>query len=181
MEEDTRLIEEYLSGHEGAVEELVVKYQKQIYAFLYRMTRDMEETKDLTQKTFIQVVQGLKTFRRESSFKTWLYKIALNTCRNHVSRTRHEEVELEERVVEGGADALAAMMEKERREQIRKGLEELPERQRLAIVLRVGNGLSCAEAAGVMGCSEGAVKSNYHFGVTRLRELLKEKGYEVKS
>jgi len=54
-----------------------VRYQKQIYAFIYRMTKDMEESKDLTQKTFINAVNGIREFRRTASFKTWLYQIAV--------------------------------------------------------------------------------------------------------
>lgn len=78
MEEDIRLVERYIAGDGRSVEELVMKYQKQIYALVYRMTNDIEETKDLTQKTFVKAINGLKGFRKETSFKTWLYQIAIN-------------------------------------------------------------------------------------------------------
>ena len=79
------------------------------------------------------------------------------------------------------ASALTDIIENETKNHIKEGLGELPERQRLAIVLRVYDGLSCSETAKAMGCSEGAVKAHYHNGVKRLREILKEKGYEVRS
>ncbi|MEW6002223.1 MAG: RNA polymerase sigma factor [Nitrospirota bacterium] len=179
MDEDLRLIEKYCSGNEEALEELVLKYQKQVYGLIYRMTNDIEEAKDLTQKTFLNVIKGIKDFRRESSFKTWLYRIAINVGLNH-RKSRHEEVELEELLKGDQPGALSRIIEKERRIYIRKSLAEIPERQRLALLLRVYEGLSLSETAQVMGCSEGAVKANYHNAVKRLKEILKVKGYETK-
>ncbi|MDH5767809.1 MAG: RNA polymerase sigma factor [Nitrospirota bacterium] len=179
--EDFDLIERYISGDEDSIEELVMKYQKQIYALVYRITNDIEEAKDLTQKTFVKAINGLKGFRKEASFKTWLYQIAINTSLNHIRQSKHEEVEIEGSIMGNKANALTDIMENEKRNYIRKGLDELPERQRLAIVLRVYNGLNCNETAKAMGCSEGAVKAHYHNGVKRLRGILKEKGYEVRS
>lgn len=192
-EEDIRLIERYIAGDEGAIEELVMRYQRQIYYFLYRMTKDIEGSKDLTQKTFIKAIKGIKGFRKEASFKTWLYQIAMNTGINHIKQNRHEEIELEESTIDpepwprrqdrlnsGKAGALSEIIEKEKKDYIKKGLDELPERQRLAIVLRAYDGLSCSETARVMGCSEGAVKASYHNGVKRLREILKGRGYEIR-
>ena len=179
--EDLDLIERYIAGDEGSIEELVMKYQKQIYALVYRITNDIEEAKDLTQKTFVKAINGLKGFRKEASFKTWLYQIAINTSLNHIRQSKHEEVEIEGSIMGNKANALTDIMENEKRNYIRKGLDELPERQKLAIVLRVYNGLSCSETAKAMGCSEGAVKAHYHNGVKRLKGILKEKGYEVRS
>lgn len=181
MEEDSRLVERYIAGDETAIEELVMKYQKQIYALIYRMTDDIEEAKDLTQKTFIKTIKGLKSFRKEASFKTWLYQIAINTSLNHIKQNRYEEMELEESIIGNQKGALAAIIENEEKEHIKKGLSELPERQRLAIILRIYDGLSCIETARVMGCSEGAVKAHYHNGVKKLREIFKEKGYEIRA
>lgn len=65
MDEDIKLIERYLSGDESAIEEIVRKYQKHVYAFVYRMVRDLEESKDLTQKTFIKAVRGVRGFKQE--------------------------------------------------------------------------------------------------------------------
>lgn len=179
MEEDIRLVERYLAGDEGAIEGLVMKYQKNIYALICRMTNDLEEAKDLTQKAFVGAIKGLKGFRRAASFKTWLYRIAINTSLNHIRKNRHKEVELEESLAGNQPGILSTILEKEKWGHIQKGLDELPERQRLAIVLRVYDGLSCSDTAKVMGCSEGAVKAHYHNGVKRLREILKERGYEI--
>lgn len=181
MEEDASLIDKYLAGDEDAIEELVMRYQRQIYSFVYRMINDMEEAKDLTQKTFIKAIKGIRSFRRRSSFKTWLYRIATNTSLNHIKQKREEETELDESLASNQAGALSDILEKEKEISIKRGLKELPERQRLAIILRAYDGLSCSETAMVMKCSEGAVKAHYHQGVKKLKEILKEKGYEIRA
>lgn len=182
MEEDEGLVERYIAGDERAIEEIVMKYQRQIYAFVYRMVNDMEDAKDLTQKTFIKAIKGIRGFRKEASFKTWLYQIAVNTGRNHIRERGHEEVELQESIIDsehesGRIGALSAIIEKEKMDYVKKGINKLPERQRLAVILRAYDGLSCSEAARAMGCSEGNVKAHYHNGVKRLREILK--GYSL--
>lgn len=181
MEEDIGLIEKYLSGQESAFEDLVMKYQRQIFAFVYRMIGDREESKDLTQRAFIQALMGISGFRRQAAFRTWLYQIALNVCRNHLKRHRHEDAEVEDTLAGNGESALSAMIEREKKDQMRLALERLPERQRIAVLLRVYDGLSCEETARVMGCSTGAVKAHYHFGVKKLKDVLREKGYEIRS
>lgn len=180
MEEDTRLVEKYRSGDNDAIEQLVMKYQKQIYAFVYRMINDPEEAKDLTQKTFLKAFNAIGNFRQEASFKTWLYKIAMNTSLSHFTQNRQRgtETELQEALIGSQAGALSLVIEKEQMEYLRKALGKLPERQRLAIILRAYEGLSCKETAEVMGCSEGTVKAHYHTAVKGLRALLKERGYE---
>jgi len=181
MTDDIALIQRYLAGEEAAAEELVLRYQKQLYAFLYRMTRDMEEAKDLTQKTFLKAIQGLGGFRGDASFKTWLYQIALNTGLNHLKENRREMVDIDETALGSSDDTLDGLIEEERKQRIRNSLHRLPERQRTAVVLRAYDGLSCMETAQVMGCSEGAVKAHYHLGVKKLREYMEECGYAARS
>lgn len=181
MDEDIGLVESYIAGDEEAVEKLVVKYQRQIYAVIYRMTKNIEDARDLTQKTFVRAIEGIGGFRRESSFKTWLYRIAINISLNHIKQNRREEVELVDTIMGNQAGTLSKIIENERKSYIKKSLDELPGRQRLALILRAYEGLSCSETAQAMGCTEGAVKAHYHNGVKRLREILKEKGYEIKS
>lgn len=180
MDEDLRLIERYIAGDADAVEDLVMKYQRQIHAVLYRMTGNTEDAKDLTQTAFVRAMEGVRGFRGDSSFKTWLYQIAINAGLNHLKQNRRQEVELEESLMGHHAGALSTIIEKERRVSIKKGLDKLPERQRLAVILRAYEGLSCAETAQVMGCTEGAVKAHYHHAVKKLREILKERGYAIR-
>ena len=180
MDEDLRLIERYIAGDAEAVEDLVLKYQKQIYAVLCRMTGNTEDAKDLTQTAFVRAMEGLRGFRGESSFKTWLYQIAINAGINHLKQSRRREAELDESLIGHHSCTLSTIIEKERGVSVKNGLDELPERQRLSVILRAYEGFSCAETAKVMGCTEGAVKAHYHNAVKKLREILKARGYETR-
>ncbi|MBI5180086.1 MAG: sigma-70 family RNA polymerase sigma factor [Nitrospirae bacterium] len=175
MNADINLIERYLEGDTAAIDELVIKYQKQIYALTYRMTKDIEDAKDLTQKTFIKALKGIRGFKKKSTFKTWLYQIAINASINHLRQNRHEKAELEDSMAVENKGLLTAIIEEEKKGLIKEAMDKLPERQRLSVVLRVYDELSCSETAEVMGCSEGAVKAHYHNGVKRLKEILKER------
>jgi RNA polymerase sigma-70 factor (ECF subfamily) len=179
MNEDHDLIDEYLSGDKEAFGRLVTKYQKRVYAMMYRVVGEVEGARDLTQETFVRAVKSLKRFRREASFKTWLYQIAINAGRSHLRRKGHQKAELDEATGTGPAMALSAVMEEERKSLLRKGLAVLPLRQKAAIILRAYEGLSCRETAKIMGCSEGAVKAHYHQAVKRLREAMAESGYGI--
>ena len=181
MEDDRNLIKRYLAGDNGAIEKVVVKYQRYVYSLVYRITNDIEEAKDLTQETFIRAIKGIKNFRMESSFKTWLYRIAVNTSLYHIRQNKSDEIELEESTPANQTSALSTIIETEKKDHIKNSLNKLPERQRLAVILRVYEGMSCSETAKVMGCSTGAVKTHYHNSVKRLREIFKEKGYEIKT
>jgi RNA polymerase sigma-70 factor (ECF subfamily) len=180
-QEDSRLIKRYLRGDEYAVKELVMKYQRKVYTLAYRMTMDIEESKDITQKTFIKAFRNIRDFRGESSFNTWLYQIALNTCLNHINKKDRRLVELDESIPNSKNSVLSQLIEGEKRAILKYSLGELPERQRAAIVLRVYEGLSVRETAEIMRCSEGAVKAHYHNGMKRLREIFKRRGYEIQS
>lgn len=172
MEEDNALIERYIAGDAEALGVLVERHQKQLYGFIAMMVRDMETAKDLTQETFIRAMRGVRGFRKESSFRTWLYQIAVNVGRSHFSRNRSVEAMPAEPPARTEPDALAALIARERRDRVMQGLGALPERQRAAVVLRVYEGLSVSETAAVMGCSEGAVKAHVHHAVKKLGALV---------
>jgi RNA polymerase sigma-70 factor (ECF subfamily) len=179
--EDIELIERYLSGDEYAVEVLVMKYQRKIYSLAYRMTGNVEDSKDMTQKTFFQAIKNLKGFRRESSFHTWLYRIAYNTCLNHLRNKESKTVEVNDSYLSQNEGALSCAINKEKKTHLRESLKGLPLRQRTAITLRVYEDLSVKETARIMEISEGAVKAHYHNGMKKLREVLKGRGYEIGS
>ena len=98
-----------------------------------------------------------------------------------MGQRRRKEVELDESVSENHGGALSSIIDKELKDHVKQAVDFLPERQKLSVILRAYEGMSCEETARVMGCSEGAVKAHYHNGVKRLREILKERGYEINS
>lgn len=172
MQEDRELIDRYIAGDDDAAGELVMKYQKMVYAFAHRMTNNIEDAKDVTQTSFIRAMEGIKKFRRASSFKTWLYRIVVNTGLNHIRKRGYLEAEIDDSIPGPQAGALSLMIDREKKDLIKQALEKLPNGQRISILLRTYEGFSCLETARVMGCSESAVKAHYHFGVKKLREML---------
>src|SRR5499425_1455227 len=93
---DAELVERYLAGDTAAFDEIMVRYERQIYRICYRFVENREDAMDLAQEVFIKAFEHLATFRRESSLKTWLYRIAINHCINHVKK--HSGVRRGERI-----------------------------------------------------------------------------------
>lgn len=179
--DDLELIDNCLNGDEYAIEEIVMKYQRKIYALTYKMTGNIEDSKDLTQKTFMQAFNNIKSFRKKSAFYTWLYRIALNLSLNHLKKKDRQNIELNESITAGRENPLSTIINDEQSSHLRDSIKLLPERQKTAITLRAYQGLSLKETAEVMKCSEGTIKTHYHIGMKKLREMLKEIGYEIKS
>ncbi|MBF0553334.1 MAG: RNA polymerase sigma factor [Nitrospirae bacterium] len=171
--EDNRLIDSYLDeGDEVALEEIVIKYRREVYLIAYRMAGDMEEAKDITQKALISAVAKLKDFKKKSSFKTWLYRITVNAALNHMRGNAYKTVELCETMKSEDEGVVCRLIEKEQERNLKVLLAALPPRQRLSVILRVYKGLSLAETADVMGCSQGAVKSHYHSAIKKLKTTM---------
>src|SRR6266850_7349844 len=93
---DADLVERYLAGDMTAFDELMIRYERQIYRVCYRFVENPDDAKDLAQEVFIKAFEHLPTFRRQSSLKTWLYRIAINHCINHVKKHSREFVEVSE-------------------------------------------------------------------------------------
>src|SRR5881275_3068655 len=97
-EADNNLVERYLSGDMTAFDELMIRYERQIYRVCYRFVNNRDDAMDLAQEVFIKAFEHLANFRRESSMKTWLYRIAMNHCINHVKKNAREFVEITDNV-----------------------------------------------------------------------------------
>src|SRR5215813_1449178 len=97
-EADIQLVERYLTGDMSAFDELMIRYERQIYRVCYRFVNNRDDAMDLAQEVFIKAFEHLSSFRRESSMKTWLYRIAMNHCINHVKKNAREFVEISETI-----------------------------------------------------------------------------------
>src|ERR1051325_6562708 len=86
---DAGLVERYLAGDMSAFDELMIRYERQVYRVCYRFVENREDARDLAQEVFIKAFEHLGSFRRESRLKTWLYRIAVNHCIYHVKKTAH--------------------------------------------------------------------------------------------
>jgi RNA polymerase sigma-70 factor (ECF subfamily) len=177
---DQEIVERVQRGDKRAFDLLVTKYQRKIFRLLSRLIRDPGEIEDVAQEAFIKAYRALPNFRGESAFYTWLYRIAINTAKNHlVAQGRRAptstETEVEDAETFDEADGLrdvntpdAMMMSKQVGEAVNRAIEKLPEDLRTAIVLRELEGLSYEEIAESMNCPIGTVRSR----IFRAREAI---------
>jgi RNA polymerase sigma-70 factor (ECF subfamily) len=176
IDEDLDLINRTIAGEREAFNELVIKYQKPLYSLLYRMVSNREDASDLLQKTLVRAFTGLGSFERRSSFKTWLYQIAINLAKNvYRDRSKAEYVPIDDVVIRRDPRTLDALIQKESRLLLRQALAGLPEKQRMTVMLRVQESRKFEEIAEIMRCSIGTAKANYHHGVNKLKTIMGEK------
>jgi RNA polymerase sigma-70 factor (ECF subfamily) len=171
---DFELIDRVLRGNRLAFEELVNRYKKSVYYLTYRMVHDYEDAADLSQETFLKAYQGLRKFKRRSSFHTWLYRITINLCINHLRRKESRRyVGLEKVQTVKNPDVLEKLELEELQNRVNGAVNALPEKQRAAVILRIYHGLSHKEISDILGCSVGTVKANYFHAIRNLRKSLK--------
>jgi RNA polymerase sigma-70 factor (ECF subfamily) len=175
MDEDLSLLDRFTAGDRDAFDELVLKHQKPLYSLLYRMVSDKEDAADILQKTFIKAFTGIRGFERRSSFRTWLYQIAINLAKNlYRDRARAALVPLDDVVIRRDPKVLESLIHKESRDHLHRAVAGLPDKQRLTVMLRIQEQKTFEEIAGIMKCSVGTSKANYHHGVQKLKELFKK-------
>jgi RNA polymerase sigma-70 factor (ECF subfamily) len=178
-EGERQLVDAARRGDHRAFEALVLKYQDRIYRLIQRMVGSSEAVDDLAQEVFIRAYRSIGDFKGESSLYTWLYKIALNLCRNHY-RTRgrrpvHEELDENDGATgleAGGGSPEDEVFRREFWQQLRRGLDALPDEQREAVVFCDLEGMSYEEMAEVMGVPIGTVRSRIYRGRRALQERL---------
>ena len=184
--QERKLVKRCQAGEREAFNEIVRSYQKKVLNLAYHFLGDYSEAVDLTQDAFIKAYLSIKRFRQESSFYTWLYRITVNLCKNKLKyrqrrgyyqkRSLDEPLELEEGNLkfELAADRPnpgEAVVNKEKREMIRRAIDSLDEGHRVVLILRDREMFNYEEIAKVLKCQVGTVKSRLH----RARRMLKEK------
>ncbi len=183
-EVDLEKVRDAQAGDREAFGYLVERHKDIVYAVAYRFAKDPDLALDLSQNAFIRAYRGIKSFRGKSSFSTWLYRIAMNTCIDYTRKKARsvDSLAVPEEVAEyagsepivaslprePGADALSS----ELGEQIQKAIDLLPEYHKSVFVLYEIEGLSYKEIADVVGCSIGTVMSRLHYARKKLRSML---------
>ena len=173
-EADNSIVERYLAGDMTAFDELMIRYERQVYRVCYRFVNNRDDAMDLAQEVFIKAFEHLANFRRESSMKTWLYRIAMNHCINHVKKNAREFVEIRENIGSTRASVHSEMEEREQREQFRLLVKKLPPKQKAILEMRIHEQLSYEEIATMSGRSISTIKASVFFALEKLRKLVKE-------
>jgi len=173
-EADNSLVDRYLAGDMTAFDELMIRYERQVYRVCYRFVNNRDDAMDLAQEVFIKAFEHLANFRRESSMKTWLYRIAMNHCINHVKKNAREFVEISDNVGSTRASVHSEMEQREQREQFRLLVKRLPPKQKAILEMRIHEQLSYEEIATMSGRSISTIKASVFFALEKLRKLVKE-------
>lgn len=165
---EKEIIEKTLSGDVNAFEHLVYAYEKQMYNLALGMVGDREDAADMVQETFIKAYKGLGSFRADSKFSVWLYRIATNVCLDHlrakklrpqVSLTVGDDEEEQLDIPDPDADIESRLLNKLSMQSVNEGLRRLPDDHRQILVMRELGGMSYADIGNALSLAEGTVKS----------------------
>ncbi len=179
---DQKLVERVQKGDKGAFDLLVLKYQHKIVNLIMRYVRDPELSLDIAQEAFIKAYRALPRFRGDSAFYTWMYRIAVNTAKNHLAAQRRRPMDVELDMQDPEQYDLHAKLKEtdtpegitlsnELQEIVERAIAALPEDLRTAIVLRELEGMSYEEIAETMECPVGTVRSR----IFRARDAIGKK------
>lgn len=179
---DLHLITEVQKGNKQAFDSLVIKYQYKVFKLVARYISDPSEVLDVTQEAFIKAYKAIDHFRGESSFYTWLYRIAVNTAKNHlitkgrrVPESEHEISEIEQFISKANVKEFSTpertLIYDEMEHLLFDIIDELPSDLRTAIMLRELEGMTYDEISEIMGCPVGTVRSR----IFRARESIEKK------
>lgn len=179
---DKKLVKRVQKGDKGAFDLLVLKYQHKIVNLVMRYVRDPELALDITQEAFIKAYRALPRFRGDSAFYTWMYRIAVNTAKNHLAAQRRrpmnveldlqdpEQYDLHAKLKETDTPE-GVLLSNELKDTVERAIAALPEDLRTAIILRELEGMSYEEIAQTMECPVGTVRSR----IFRARDAISKK------
>src|SRR6187431_1862631 len=178
---DEELVARSMDGDVDSFNQLVLRWERPIYALAYRVIGRDEDARDVAQETFLRAFRALSGFKGDAKFSSWLYRIALNLCRDWMRKERRaplvavpEGVDVEQLAAERGpvetVEDLAARSELSR--EVARAMESLPAEQRQAIILKEYHGLTFQEIADLMKCPLSTVKTRVYQGLSTLRKQL---------
>jgi RNA polymerase sigma-70 factor (ECF subfamily) len=182
---DEELVARSKGGDTESFNQLVRRWERPIFALAYRTLGREEDARDVTQETFLRAFRALSGFKGDAKFSSWLYRIALNLCRDWMRKERRaplvavpEGVDVEQLAAErqptASVEDLAARAELSR--SVAAAMEHLPAEQRTAIILKEYHGLTFQEIADMLNCPLSTVKTRVYQGLTLLRRHLAEQG-----
>ena len=185
MEDEKQLIAKAKDGDVESFEKLINNSKNKAYNIAYRYLNNQEDAMDAVQESYIKVYKGLNSFKENSSFDTWIYRILINTCNDFARKNNKykenssiyyedgEQITELSLIVDSSSQPEEALMRNESTKGILHCLEKLPTDQKEVIILRDVQNFSYEEIAEMIGCSEGTVKSRIHRGRNALRLMIR--------
>jgi RNA polymerase sigma-70 factor, ECF subfamily len=171
---DLELVKQVKAGNKTAFNILVRTHQRGVYAIVFSMLKDHFSTDDVVQEAFVKAYRHIMSFEGRSSFKSWLYSIAINTAKNALrTASVRQTVDYEDNVFQIPVRATDSVEEQQLQTVLAKEIEKLPDKQKLALTLRIFDDLSFEEIAEVMECPYNTAKANFRHAINNLRKHAK--------
>jgi len=180
-------MERYKDGDKDAFEILYRRYEKPVLDLIYRMVIDASAAESLCQEAFYRVVKSRKRYQATSQFKTWLFQIAINLCRDRLRRMKHRShlslnapvrsqndggIELQDRISDPAPGAAANLESAQLESLVKAAISSLPEEEHLVVVMKEYQGMPYSEIAEVLNCPIGTLKSHNHRAHQKLKKIL---------
>jgi RNA polymerase sigma-70 factor (ECF subfamily) len=184
---DEELMLRYKDGDKNAFEMLFRRYEKPVLDFIYRMLIDASAAESLCQETFFRVVKSKKKYKATAQFKTWLFQIALNLCRDRMRRMKHRshlslnnpvkaqtdrDIQLQDLILDPSPGIAENFESGERESLIKSAIASLPEEEHLVVVMKEYQGMPYSEIAEILDCPIGTLKSHNYRAHQRLKKIL---------
>ena len=184
---DEELMLQYKDGDKNAFEMLYRRYEKPVLNFIYRMVIDASVAESLCQEAFYRVVKSKKKYKATAQFKTWLFQIAINLCRDRLRRMKHRshlslnapamaqndgDIELQDLISDPSQGIVENFESRELESLIKVAISSLPEEEHLVVVMKEYQGMQYSEIAEVLNCPIGTLKSHNYRAHQKLKKIL---------
>jgi RNA polymerase sigma-70 factor (ECF subfamily) len=175
MDDDARLLERFRRGSTRAFDELVARYQREIYYLALRIVRNEEDAEEVAQQAFVNAYGNIAGFREGAAFRTWLYRIAINAA-NSLLRRRKPTAAIDDAGPEladtSAVSPLDRLITGETAREAAAMLHTLGEKQKNAVILRIFHDMSYEEIARIIDCTPATAKVHFHYGIENLRKRM---------
>jgi len=177
---DAALIQSYLSGKDMAFEKLFKRYERPLFSFLLRLSRNQDNTEDIFQQTWMKVINGLSGYQERGTFSSWLFGIAYHCF---IDQTRKDgRVKIHDQISQDGLDQIPdtevspemSLLNVEKKSWMENAIDQLPDEQKQVVLMRITGDLPFKEIADIMNCSINTVLGRMHYAVKNLQKMKKD-------